>query len=86
MFVVASLQVFDELHHNALSAIVSSPVLDLPWSYTSVNDSGLGVRQVRDQHTLACLSSCQSAHLVSSLTECGITDTPEVLRASNDFC
>ena len=86
--VAASLQVFDELLRDALSVIVGSPVPDLAWSQSSlpIKDGGLGVRQARDQHIPAFLgSSCQSAHLVSFLTECDITDTPEFLRASNDF-
>ena len=86
--VAASLQVFDELLRDALSVIVGSPVPDLAWSQSSlpIKDGGFGVRQARDQHIPAFLgSSCQSAHLVSFLTECDITDTPEFLRASNDF-
>ena len=77
--VAASLQVFDELLRDALSVIVGSPVPDLAWSQSSlpIKDGGLGVRQARDQHIPAFLgSSCQSAHLVSFLTECDITDTP----------
>ena len=86
--VAASLQVFDDLLRDALSVIVGSPVPDLAWSQSSlpIKDGGLGVRRARDQHIPAFLgSSCQSAHLVSFFTECDITDTPEFLRASNDF-
>ena len=86
--VAALLQVFDELLRDAFSVIAGLSVPDLAWTQSSltIKDGDFGVQQDRDQHITAFLgSSCQSAHLVSFLTECVIADTPEFVRASNDF-